>query len=536
MDRATLMRGRRLQIRSTQWGMVLVTLAILVLVNLLGATWFVRLDMTEDREFTPSEGTRQMLEALDDPVMVRAYFTRDLPPPYNRTTQILRDLLDEYRVLSDGRVNYEFLDPADEGPGDEQRMMMLGIPKVQVTDVSSDKVQVRNGYMGVTLQFEDRQEVIPVLQGGQGLEYLLTSKIRKLTGTGRKRVGVVQGFGAPDLNADMGRVVQAIGEQYEVQGVDLEQGSPMPEGLDVLLVVEPTESLSEAAQAEVDRFLVSGGGVGILAGGVSTDPNFQSAREFPERFDKLFSVYGLTVGRNLVGDPDNLRITVSQRRGIFTMQNIVDYPYIPVLRDVSPDNVVVSGLEGLFLPFVSTVQATPVDGVTYTPLLRSSPGSWLRTAPFDIQPLQSWDPRLFSHLPHGPQTVAVAGEGQFPSAFSGGTATPSGENGEKEASAPVPAPGRLLVVGSGGFMTDAYLMSGEDIPFVMNVIDWLARDEALIGLRSRGVTDRPLHEVGEGARQGIKAVNMLGGALALIVLGLIRWKVRTVARRHLEAA
>jgi len=70
----------------------------------------------------------------------------------------------------------------------------------------------------------------------------------------------------------------------------------------------------------------------------------------------------------------------------------------------------------------------------------------------------------------------------------------------------------------------------------MNAIDWLARDEGLIALRSRGVTDRPLMEVSDGAREGIKAVNVVGGAGLLVLFGLVRWKLRRMRRRRLEEA
>jgi hypothetical protein len=104
-----------------------------------------------------------------------------------------------------------------------------------------------------------------------------------------------------------------------------------------------------------------------------------------------------------------------------------------------------------------------------------------------------------------------------------------------EVAAPGPAPGRLIVVGSGEFLRDTYMMSGEDVPFLMNGLDWLARDEALIALRSRGVTDRPLEPVSDPAREAIKAANLVGGAVLLVLVGLVRWRLRRGRRRRLEA-
>jgi ABC-2 type transport system permease protein len=532
------MTARRLAIRSTHWGLLGTTAAILVLLNLLGTHWFVRADLTHDRIFTPAQSTRKLLKSLDDNVVIRAYFTRNLPPPYNRTEQGLKDLLDEYRSLSGGKVRYEFIDPADPGRGGEQQMQMMGIPMVQVTDVSSDKLEVKNGFMGVAVLYADQTEVIPVVQDTQGLEYLLTSKIRKITGKGRGKVGIVQGFGSPDVNQEMGQVAQVIREQYELADVDLEQGEDLPTGLSALLVVAPSRPLSDWALSRIDTFLAQGGGLAVYAAGAEADLQSQSAHDTEDPFGGLLSDWGVRIDHDLVGDPHNVRITVAQRRGIFTFQNMVDYPYIPLMDHLSKANPVVRDLESVFLPFVSTVDAKPVDGVTDVPLVQSSPESWKATAPYDVRALVPTGERRVPPRAGGPYTVAVAAEGTFASRYAGKTVQQPGPDGDKPVAVPAvtPGKGRLIVVGSGEFMRETYLMNGENMPFVMNGIDWLARDEGLIALRSRGVTDRPLEKVSDTTREGIKTADILGGAVLLVLIGLVRWKLRQGRRRRLEAA
>jgi ABC-2 type transport system permease protein len=532
------MAGRRLAIRSTHWGLLGTTAAILVLLNLLGTRWFVRADLTQDKMFTPAASTRALLQSLDDNVLVRAYFTRDLPPPYNRTEQDLKDLLDEYRNLSRGRLRYEFVDPGAKGTGGEQEMLIKGIPMVQVTDVSSDKVEVKNGFMGVEVLYADQSEVIPVVQSTQGLEYLLTSKIRKITGKDRGTVAILQGFGIPAMSDQMGQAAQMIHEQYTLKDVDLEQGEDLPDGTRVLLVVGPKQPLSDWALSRIDRFLAEGGGVAVFAAGVQADLSTQSADDLADPFGGLLGDYGVTIGHDLVGDPRNVRITVSQRRGIFTFQNMVDYPYIPMLTDLSRANPVVKDLDSVFLPFVSTVRSKPVTGVTDTDLVRSSAESWDAHAPYDVRALVPEGQRQVAQRAGGPYPVALAAEGTFPSRYAGRTVSRPGKDGAKPVQVPQPkaAPGRLLVVGTGDFMLDTFAMNGEDMPFLMNGIDWLARDEGLIALRSRGVTDRPLARVSDATRDAVKTADVLGGAVFLILVGLIRWKLRQGRRRRLEAA
>lgn len=532
------MAGRRLAIRSAHWGLLGTTAAILVFLNLLGMRWFVRADLTQDHIFTPSQSTRTLLKSLDDNVLIRAYFTRDLPPPYNRTEQGLKDLLDEYRSLSGGKVRYAFIDPASPEGGGEQQMAVMGIPMVQVTDVSSDKLEVKNGFMGVAVLYGDKSEVIPVVQNTQGLEYLLTSKIRKITGKGRGKVGIVQGFGSPAVGGEMGQVAQVVREQYELTPVDLEQGEDLPPGLAALVVVAPTRPLSDWALSRIAGFLAQGGGVAVFASGAQADLPTQSAHDIEDPFGGLLADWGVSIDHDLVGDPHNVRITVAQRRGIFTFQNMVDYPYIPLVDDLSKANPVVRDLESVFLPFVSTVKDRAPAGITFTDLAETSAQSWKATSPYDVRALVPNTERRVPHRAGGPYTVAVAAEGTFPDRYAGKTVDRPGAEDGKPVAVPEPkaAPGRLVVVGTGEFMRETYLMNGENMPFVMNGIDWLARDEGLIGLRSRGVTDRPLKTVSDTTREGIKTANILGGAVFLVLIGLVRWKLRQGRRRRLEAA
>ncbi len=526
---------KRTTIGLTRWGLLGVTAAILILVNLLGMGWFARLDLTADKEFTPSEGTRTLLANLDDTLLVRGYFTANLPPPYNRARQSFEDLLEEYEALSGGKLRYEFIDPADLGPDGEQRMASIGIPMVQVTDVSSDKVQVVNGFMGAAVLWEDKQEILPVIKGSQGLEFMITSRIRKITGTGRTVVGLMQGFGTPDMGEDLSQIVPMLTEQYEVRPIDLSAGESIGSDVDVLLAVSPTEPLSDWALSRIDGFLAGGGGLGLFAGGVSADLSTQSVHDLPPLWGELPKAWGFEVARDLVADARNKRITVAQRRGMFTLQNMVDYPFIPSLTNLSQDHPVVAELESIFLPFASTIRASDVTGISEEPLAETSERSWRVTAPYQISPLVPFNPAGLTASASGPHTVAWAADGTFPSVYAGREVTsPTDPDTPEKVAAPTAASGRLLVVGSGLWLRDDYLMGGENLPFVFNAVDWLAKDEGLIALRSRGVTDRPLRPVSDGAKQAIKAANVLGGAMLLIVIGLIRWKRRQSRRRQLE--
>ena len=77
-----------------------VSAAILVLLNVLGVFFFGRVDVTHNRLFSLSEGSKRAVQNLDDQMEITAYFTKDLPPPFNATERYVRDILDAGNTLS----------------------------------------------------------------------------------------------------------------------------------------------------------------------------------------------------------------------------------------------------------------------------------------------------------------------------------------------------------------------------------------------------------------------------------------------------
>lgn len=137
--------------------------AVIVLVNIIGLQFFTRIDLTEDGLYTLSEASRNLVRSLDDKFLVKAYYTSELPAPYNNNRKYLQDQLDEYRAYAGGNFHYEFIDP-ESSDELEQEAQRYGIPPVQVQILKEDKFQVDNAYMGLVFLYGDKQERIPVIR------------------------------------------------------------------------------------------------------------------------------------------------------------------------------------------------------------------------------------------------------------------------------------------------------------------------------------------------------------------------------------
>ena len=187
--------------------------------------WFGRIDCTRNGLFTLSDASKQLMQSLDDKVTVKAYFTEDLPAPYNNNRRVLLDQLNEYRAYARGNLQFEFIDPSGEKA--EQEAQQQGIAPVQVQVVKEDKFEVKRAYMGMVFLYEDRKEVLPVIQNTGNLEYEISRNRQATHHTHQKKIGFLTGHGEPALQ-ELGKVQEQLRRQYEMMPVDVSRGTAVP--------------------------------------------------------------------------------------------------------------------------------------------------------------------------------------------------------------------------------------------------------------------------------------------------------------------
>ncbi|MBW2251826.1 MAG: Gldg family protein, partial [Deltaproteobacteria bacterium] len=165
----------------------LIYLIVIVLINLAGTTLFFRLDLTENGTYSISKASRQVVSTLSEPLTIKVFFTKNLPAPNNNTEQYLHDLLEEYSIFANQYFNYTFYDVSpDEGDikqeTKENRELAenYGIRPVQIQLVEKDEIKFQKAYMGIVLIHGDIIEKIPTITSIDGLEYKLTTAIKKL--------------------------------------------------------------------------------------------------------------------------------------------------------------------------------------------------------------------------------------------------------------------------------------------------------------------------------------------------------------------
>ncbi len=173
--------------RLGKYGKFLTYLVLVVLINLAGLTLFTRIDLTRHHVYSLSKESRDVVATLKEPLTLKVFFTKNLPAPYNGLERYLHDMLDEYAEAGNHYFNYKFYDvSAKEGEStpesrtNQKLAQDYGITPVQIRNIEQDQVKFQKAYMGIVLIHGDIVEKLPAITSTDGLEYKITSTIRKM--------------------------------------------------------------------------------------------------------------------------------------------------------------------------------------------------------------------------------------------------------------------------------------------------------------------------------------------------------------------
>ena len=197
---------------------VLLVAGILIVLNVIAVKVFFRWDLTPNKIYTLSDASKSIVTRLDDKLVVKAYFTDNLPAPYNNNRRYLQELLDDYRNASDGKITYEIISPSDQDEL-EKEAQKYGIQPVQVQTVKNDRAEALKAYMGMVLLFGGKQEAIPFIGSTENLEYEITGVINRLTQPELKKIGILSGNGMPGVEK-ISKVNQYLTKFYNVTNVN----------------------------------------------------------------------------------------------------------------------------------------------------------------------------------------------------------------------------------------------------------------------------------------------------------------------------
>ncbi|MEQ9145992.1 MAG: Gldg family protein [Parvibaculaceae bacterium] len=517
----------------------LALLAILfVAVNLFSNVTFrsSRIDLTEASLFTLSDGTRNMLSQLDEPITLRFFFSESLATDFPRIRTYagrVRDMLEEMRSYSDGKLILEVIDP-EPFSEQEDRAMSLGLKGAPTTEGEV----IYFGLAGTNLV--DGIEVIPFFtdEREEYLEYDIARVIQNLTRPEKPTLGIVTNL---PLDTGAGGLMAAMrGESQSFLIYDelldrftlefLEQDfDRVPDVVDVLMIAHP-KPLNDKTLYAIDQFMLKGGRALVFLDphsevSLTAGPNGKPVQGYTEAssLDRLMTSWGVELDpTRVVGDRDNAQRV---QAGFDARRQLTDYVLWMAFGadDMNSDDVVTADIDRINLGTVGYLVPRNDATTSFTPVISSSEDSML----FDLDYVKTGptpDALLREFEPTGERyTIAARVAGPLKTAFPDGAperetetrdGIPQSIEGPGEHVAASSEEANLIIVADSEIFDDrfwvqeqSYLGERIAIPmadnatFILNAVDNLMGSNDLISLRARERSDRPFIVVDELRRE-----------------------------------
>lgn len=511
------------------WYNTVIFVAIIIFLNLVSISIFTRFDFTKGKIYALSKSSKESVRNLQDRLVVKAYFSKNLPGEYADTRRLVQDKLADYQAYSKGKLRFEFIDPADEEEL-KKEAQQNGIFPASMRVIENDKFEVREVYMGLVFHYQGKKESIPLIQDTRGLEYDITKTIKKITSAGLKKIAFfptqpdpnqLQGY-PQQMQGDYTTFQQLISDNYELSQTDLDE--PLQD-VEALIFTGVEDSLSNQQLYNLDQYIMNGGHVLMFQDRITADLQNQTAEPIRSNLFALLQHYGIKIKTNLVADVECGQINIQQQRGFFRMNTPVSYPFLPLVNHTNQNNIIVKNVEQMQMVFVSEIDTT--SSLNYEPLLFSSNRSGLVSFPqLDIGIHQFMNKDISGMYNEGPYNIGGIFSGNFKSYFA--------DNEEYPDAIPETSEAQIIVIPDSDFIKDngAAGMKGNS-EFALNAVDYLASESTLIEIRSREVEYKPLKELSSGAKKFIRWLNILLPSILLILVGIFRYQSELKRRKYL---
>ena len=497
---------------------LVILLIILILVNILVSYANIRWDVTEDRVYSLSQGTKNILASLKNPVVIKFFFSRsnpNIPAGIELYAKRIRDFLSEYEHAGKNKVQVEFYDPRPDSD-EEEWAERYGIEPIQPP--GGEKI-----YCGLVLVSADHEEVIEWLDPSQekSLEYNVTRIIQDLQSVRRKVVGVISDlpvFGAAERQSLPGQkpegpwfFIEELKKAYDVRNIEASATEIDPD-VDVLMIIYP-KTVSEGLRYAVDQHVLSGGNVLVFADPLCVSDRSQGPQQYMgsagASLPLLFASWGVSM------DPKMAIADFDQPTRVMTRSNTPEEnPLMISARGFSfnQEDIVTSGLESMLFPIAGAISQVEGAGFQFEPLVVSSENAAVIQA---FKAYMGVEAIKKDFVPAGKRfNIAVRIRGKFKTAFPGGfkgenspvsdgkskTKRPHAEEGAKEAT--------IIIVSDADMLANHFYMQqrnllgfaisemfNDNLNFVANVSEILTGSDDLIQLRSRGKFERPFTAV-----------------------------------------
>jgi ABC-type uncharacterized transport system involved in gliding motility auxiliary subunit len=500
---------------------ILAMLVILIAVNVIAGARPLRMDLTQEKAYTLSEGTKAVLRKLDTPVKIRFYCTQsDTATPetvylkgYARKVE---DLLQEYRQVAGRNLIVEKYDPQPDSDA-EDSARLDGLEPHPLPGIG-------RYYLGLTVVLTDERVAIPFLDPSREkqLEYDITRSITRVCSPEKPTLGIMSAlpvFGRPanSMMMQMGyqgsapwTIVEQLKQDFTVRPIEL-TADKIPDEVKVLIVIHPKD-ISDRAQFAIDQFVLRGGRLIAFLDpssettGRQQNPMMGGAGGSASSLDKLLTNWGVGFDKSKVVADLNFKMQLRDR-----YNELVDAPAWLALtpEGINRDDIVTGQIDTIWLPTSGAFTGEPAAGLKETVLLHSTKDSQLVES---FLGSMGGDRLLNQFRASGVSyKLAIRLTGKFKTAFPNGQPADAAAAGKKSDANQAAdflkesqAETSVVLFGDSDLLADEFSIRkvqsifgpmvsrlNANLDLVQNLVEQMAGDSNLIGVRSRATLSRP---------------------------------------------
>ena len=535
---------------------MLFLLLILVFANLIAGSFFFRLDLTEDKRYTISEASKNIMKGLNSNIYIEVYLEGKFPAGFQRLQKSIRETLEQFRNFSGDKIDFKFIDPGESADIKTRNAVFDQLAKqgLQPTNLmvkeGAEQVQ-KIIFPGAIVRVKDKVVPVQLLKGNQaassgerlnqsveGVEFELANGIKMASSNRNYKIAVLKGHGE-----STSKTIQDIGltlkQYYSVDVVNLKTTDSLFK-YDAVVIIKPKEKFEEFEKFKLDQFIVKGGKALFFLDGIKAEldsikPDGSLGFPYETNLDDLLFKFGVRLNADLLLDMNCGAIPlVVGFVGDKPETKLVPWRYYPVLNDFGK-HPIVKNMDALFGRFVSTLDTTINSNIKKTPLVFSSKYSKTVASPVRLsfnearlnpQPEQY----KLSRLP-----VAYLLEGQFTSLYQNRMIP---EASSKINFKETGLPSKVVVVADGDFIRNDTSKSGEyfalgydrytgtsfaNKDFVLNTLSYLLDEKGVILAKNKTIALRPLDIPKINSEKGYwQIINIAGPILLIILFGVFR--------------
>lgn len=503
--------------------------SFLFLLLIIGALGFVstRFDLTQEKRYTLSESTINVLESVQKPMMVNVYLEGDFPASFRQLQNETRFMLEEFRKVN-SKIDYRFIDPIQNKMSNDS-LSAMGMEPSILPDMKDGRISEIVIYPYAVLKYNSRTISIPLIINQTGidaseqlnrsvenLEYSLVSTIKNISQSRKKNIGILinhdelrpqefEGFmQMATENYNAGPVIPQNKEELTYADV------PLLNKIDALVIAKPRKPFTENEKLILDQYIMNGGKTLWMIDAVNAemDTLFQSKKimAYPQDLNltDFFFNYGIRLNAGLVKDMKKsalIRLASGEVAGNPQYSSFL-WPYFP-LGISENKNPITKNINPVKLEFPSSIDTLGRKNIETNVLFESSDRTQVKQIPdfVSLSEIVNADVENESEKITQSKIFAVSLEGKFNSAYSSRSERKIYPNFIAES-----RENKMIIIADGDVgRNQVYkgkpLPLGEDLltnqaygneQFLKNALDFLLDDSNLMELRNRNIEARLL--------------------------------------------